>query len=86
VLVGLFYSFWGYFLFDALWHSSWLNGHNDVLPMFLSLNTALGSVVWWPLSKPAQHRLLIAMGRGQSAHGSRSPINRRRPRRTGCQE
>ena len=24
VLVGLFYSFWGYLLFDALWHSSWL--------------------------------------------------------------
>ena len=22
VLVGLFYSFWGYLLFDALWHSS----------------------------------------------------------------
>jgi hypothetical protein len=42
VLVGLLYSFWGYFLFEALWHSRWLNGHNDVRPMFLSLNTALG--------------------------------------------
>jgi hypothetical protein len=52
VLVGLFYSFWGYLLFDALWHSRWLNGHNDVLPMFLSLNITrrLGSVCWWPLS------------------------------------
>jgi len=24
VLVGLFYSFGAIFLFDALWHSSWL--------------------------------------------------------------
>jgi hypothetical protein len=24
VLVGLFYSFWGYLLFDVLWHSRWL--------------------------------------------------------------
>jgi hypothetical protein len=50
VLVGLFYSLWGYLLFDALWHSSWLNRHNDVLPMFLSLNTALCPVCCWPLS------------------------------------
>jgi hypothetical protein len=49
-VVGVFYSFWGYLLFDALWHSSWLNSHNDVLPMFLSLNTVLGSFCCWPLS------------------------------------
>ena len=42
VLVGLLYSFWGYLLFDNLWHAKWLNGHSDVMPMFLSLNTALG--------------------------------------------
>jgi hypothetical protein len=33
VLVGLLYSFWGYLLFDNLWHSRWLNGHNDVVPV-----------------------------------------------------
>jgi hypothetical protein len=38
VLVGLLYSFWGYLLFDNLWHSKWLIGHSDVMPMFLSLN------------------------------------------------
>ena len=43
VVVGLLYSFWGYLLFDALWHSKWL-GHNDVMPMFLSFNTVLGSL------------------------------------------
>ena len=36
VLVGLFYSFWGYLLFDDLWYSRWLSGHSDVMPMFLS--------------------------------------------------
>ena len=49
VLVGLFYSFCGYILFDNLWHLRWLSGHSDVMPMFLSLMTALG-VCWWPLS------------------------------------
>ena len=24
VVVGLLYSFWGYLLFDDLWHSKWL--------------------------------------------------------------
>jgi hypothetical protein len=48
VLVGLFYCFWGYILFGSLWHSSWLTEHNDVMPMFLSLNTALGPVCCSP--------------------------------------
>jgi hypothetical protein len=70
VLVGLFYSFWGYLLFDALWHSRWLNGHNDVLPMFLSLNTALGVCLLVAVKQPAKHRLLIAYGAWSSlAHG-----------------
>jgi len=70
VLVGLFYSFWGYFLFEALWHSRWLNGHNDVLPMFLSLNTALGVCLLVAVKQPAKHRLLIAYGAWSSlAHG-----------------
>jgi hypothetical protein len=70
VLVGLLYSFLGYFLFEALWHSSWLNGHNDVLPMFLSLNTALGVCLLVAVKQPAKHRLLIAYGAWSSlAHG-----------------
>ena len=70
VLVGLFYSFWGYFLFEALRHSRWLNGHNDVLPMFLSLNTALGVCLLVAVKQPAKHRLLIAYGAWSSlAHG-----------------
>ena len=70
VLVGLFYSFWGYLLFDALWHSRWLNGHNDVLPMFLSLNTALGPCLLLAVKQPAKHRLMIAYGAWSSlAHG-----------------
>jgi hypothetical protein len=62
VLVGSFYSFWGYFLFNALWHSRWLTGHNDVLPMFLSLNTALGVCLLVAVKQPDKHRLLIAYG------------------------
>jgi hypothetical protein len=61
VLVGLFYSFWGYLLFDALWHSRWL-GHSDVLPMFLSLNTVLGVFLLLAVKQPAKHRSLIAYG------------------------
>jgi hypothetical protein len=70
VVVGLFYSFWGYLLFDALWRSRWLNGHNDVLPMFLSLNTALGPCLLVAVKQPAKHRLMIAYGAWSSlAHG-----------------
>jgi hypothetical protein len=70
VLLGLFYTFWGYFLFEALWHSRWLNGHNDVVPMFLSLNTALGPCLLLAVKHPARHRLLIAYAAWSSlAHG-----------------
>jgi len=62
VLVGLFYSFWGYFLFEFLWHSRWLTGHNDVVPMFLSVNTALGVCLLVAVKQPAKHRSLIAYG------------------------
>ena len=61
VVVGLLYSFWGYLLFDILWHSKWL-GHSDVMPMFLSLNTALGVCLLVAVKHPARHRLLIAYG------------------------
>ena len=62
VLVGLFYSFWGYLLFDNLWHAKWLSGHCDVMPMFLSLNTALGPCLLLAVKHPARHRLMIAYG------------------------
>jgi hypothetical protein len=62
VLVGLLYSFWGYLLFDELWHVRWLSGHCDVMPMFLSLNTALGVCLLVAVKQPARHRSLIAYG------------------------
>ena len=62
VVVGLFYTFWAYFLFDALWRSSWLSGKNDVGPMFLSLNMVLGVFLLLAAKQPARHRLLIAYG------------------------
>ena len=62
VVVGLFYTFWGYLLFDVLWHSKWMAGHNDVLPMFLSLNAALGPCLLLAVKHPAKHRLMIAYG------------------------
>ena len=69
VLVGLFYSFWGYFLFQALWHSSGLNG-NDIGPMFVTLNMVLGVFLLLAVKQPAKHRSLIAYGAWSSlAHG-----------------
>ena len=62
VVVGLFYAFWGYFLFDALWGSSWLTAKNDVGPMFVSLNMVLGVFLLLAVKQPARHRLLIAYG------------------------
>src|SRR6266404_3512463 len=62
VLVGLVYCSWGYLLFDDLWHSRWLSGHSDVMPMFLSLNTALGVCLLVAVNQPAKHRLMIAHG------------------------
>ena len=62
VVVGLLYSFWGYILFDNLWHLKWLNGHSDVMPMFLSLNTTLGVCLLVAVKHPPRHRSLIAYG------------------------
>ena len=61
VMLGLFYSFWGYILFDELWHSKWL-GHSDVMPMFVSLNTVLGVFLLLAVKHPAKHRSVIAYG------------------------
>ena len=75
VLVGLAYSFWGYLLFDSLWHSRWMKGHNDVMPMFLSLNTALGVCLLVAVKRPAEHRSLIAYGAWSSlAHAATMTI------------
>jgi hypothetical protein len=62
VVLGLLYSFWGYILFDNLWHLKWLNGHSDVMPMFLSLNTTLGVCLLVAVKHPPRHRSLIAYG------------------------
>src|ERR1700759_156508 len=70
VVVGLFYSLCGYILFDNLWHLYWLGGHCDVMPMFLSLNTALGVCLLVAAKQPAKHRLMIAYAAWSSlAHG-----------------
>ncbi len=70
VLVGLFYCFCGYILFDDLWHARWLSGHSDVMPMFLSINTAIGVCLLVAVKHPAKHRLMIACGAWVSlAHG-----------------
>jgi uncharacterized protein DUF6632 len=70
VVVGLLYCFWGYILFDNLWHIRWLTGHGDVMPMFLSLNTTLGVFLLVAAKQPAKHRLMIAYGAWSTlAHG-----------------
>src|SRR5205807_10095731 len=70
VLAGLFYSFWGYILFDDLWHLRWLSGHSDVMPMFLSLNTVLGVFLLLAVKHPAKHRSVIAYAAWSTlAHG-----------------
>jgi hypothetical protein len=70
LLVGLFYSVSGYILFDNLRRSEWLHNHNDVMPMFLSYNTALGVCLLFAFKQPIKHRLLIAYAAWSSlAHG-----------------
>src|SRR5262249_18329666 len=54
----------------ALLANRWLNGHNDVMPMFLSLNTVLGVFLLLAVKQPVKHRSLIAYGAWSSlAHG-----------------
>ncbi|SRR5579883_164723 len=62
VLVGLFYFIWTYLTFASLWHSSWLRGDQDALPMFESLNAVLGVFLLLAVKQPARHRSLIAYG------------------------
>ena len=75
LVVGLLYSSLGYFLFRALWHSRWLAGHNDCLPMFLSLIVALGPCLLVAVKHPARHRSLIAYAAWSSlAHAATMTI------------
>ena len=70
-----FYTFWGYLLFDALWHCWLARDHNDVMPMFLSLNAALGPCLLFAVKHPSRHRLMIAYGAWSSlAHAGTMTI------------
>ena len=62
VLVGLLYLGWAIPLFQSLWHSSWLQEHQDAFPMFMSVNTVLGVFLLLAVKQPARHRSLIAFG------------------------
>jgi len=62
VLVGLLYLAWTYPLFQSLWHSNWLQTHQDAFPMFMSVNAVLGVFLLLAAKQPARHRSLIAYG------------------------
>ncbi len=75
VMVGLIFTSLGYFLFQMLRHSGWLAGHNDILPMFLSLYVTLGVCLLVAVKQPAKHRSLIAYaGWSSLAHASTMTI------------
>ena len=75
VVVGLTFSSLGYFLFQMMRHSGWLTGHNDCLPMFLSLYATLGVCLLVAVRQPAKHRSLIAYGAWSSiAHAATMTI------------
>lgn len=60
VLVGLLYLAWTIPLFQSLWHSNWLQEHQDAFPMFMSVNSVLGVFLLLAVKQPARHRSLIA--------------------------
>jgi hypothetical protein len=62
VLAGLYYVLWAFITIDNLRHSSWLQGHQDALPMFTSVNGVLGVFLLLAVKQPARHRSLIAYG------------------------
>ena len=61
-LAGLYYLLWAFITFDILWRSSWLQGNQDALPMFTSVNGVLGVFLLLAVKRPAKHRSLIAYG------------------------
>jgi hypothetical protein len=62
VVAGLYYFLWAFITIDILWHSSWLQGNQDALPMFTSVNGVLGVFLLLAVKQPARHRSLIAYG------------------------
>ena len=62
VLVGLLYLAWVIPLFQSLWHSIWLQDHQDAFAMFMSVNIVLGVFLLLAAKQPARHRSLIAFG------------------------
>jgi hypothetical protein len=75
VIVGLIFSSLGFFLFQMLRHDKWMTGHNDVMPMFLSLYVALGVFLLLAVKHPAKHRSVIAYAAWSSlAHAATMTI------------
>jgi hypothetical protein len=62
VLVGLLYLAWFYPLFEALWHSRWIQENQEAQTMFESVNMVLGVFLLLAVRMPARHRSLIAFG------------------------
>ena len=75
VLVGLLYLAWFQPLFEALWHSRWIQENQEDKTMFVSVNMVLGVFLLLAVNKPAKHRSLIAFGAWSSlAHASTMAI------------
>lgn len=75
ILAGLVYASWVYPWFQALWHSSWIQGNHEAFPMFTSVNLVLGVFLLLAVRNPAAHRPLIAFGAWSSlAHASTMAI------------
>ena len=78
LLVGLLYLAWALPLLQSLWHSSWLEQHQDAFPMFMSVNIVLGVFLLLAVRQPARHRSLIAFGAWSTlAHAFTMTIRRR---------
>ncbi|HKV77314.1 MAG TPA: DUF6632 domain-containing protein [Candidatus Sulfotelmatobacter sp.] len=70
-LLGLIYLGLIYPLYTDLWHSKWLEMHNECDPMFLSWFIALGPFLLLAARKPSSHRSLITFAACQClAHAS----------------
>ena len=72
VIVGLLNLAVIYPLFMALWHSSWLLGHeNEVFPMFLSFFIPVGVFLLLAAMRPSEHRSMVALAAWwHISHGS----------------
>lgn len=71
IVVGLLYVAWVIPLFQSLWHSSWMQHHDDAFPMFMSVNIPLGVLLLLAVKQPGLHRSLIAFAAWSTlAHAS----------------